>query len=149
MVDVSHKTATARLAIATALVRLDGETRALLLAGNLAKGEALAVARIAGIQAGKDTARLIPLCHPLSLSHLEVEFAAEGLDGIRITTKASTVAGTGVEREAMTAASVAALALYDMVKGRCRAAVVEQIRLLHKSGGKSGTWNATDVGGGA
>jgi cyclic pyranopterin phosphate synthase len=150
MVDVSHKPATARQAIATARIRLDAETRALLLAGKLEKGEAFAVARIAAIQAGKDTARLIPLCHPLPLSHLDVEFAAEGEASVRITTTARTVAGTGVEMEAMTAASVAALVLYDMTKARCRSAVVDDVRLLHKSGGKSGTWSApSHPGGGA
>ncbi|MBL8755623.1 MAG: cyclic pyranopterin monophosphate synthase MoaC [Planctomycetes bacterium] len=150
MVDVSHKPATVRVAVATARIRLDAETRALLLAGKLEKGEALAVARIAGIQAGKDTARLVPLCHPLALSHLDVEFAAEGEAAVRITTTARTVAGTGVEMEAMTAASVAALVLYDMTKARCRGAVVDDVKLLHKSGGKSGVWNAPGhTGGGA
>jgi cyclic pyranopterin monophosphate synthase len=142
MVDVSAKPATARRAVAEAFVHLDAATRDLLLLGRLPKGEALAVARIAGIQAAKDTARLVPLCHPLPLSHVAVEFAAEGTERVRIVAETATVAGTGVEMEAMTAAMVAALTVYDMVKARCRGAVIENVRLLHKSGGKSGTWNA-------
>ncbi len=146
MVDVSQKPATARRAVAHALVRLDAATRDLLLAGQLPKGEALAVARVAGIQAAKDTARLIPLCHSLPLSHVVVDFAAEGDACVRIVASAATVASTGVEMEAMTAAAVAALTVYDMVKGRCRGACIEAVRLVHKSGGKSGTWNAPDDG---
>ncbi len=142
MVDVSHKAASARRAIAHALVELDPATRELLLAGRLPKGEALAVARVAGIQAAKDTARLIPLCHPLALSHVAVEFEPAGGGAVRIVAEAATVAATGVEMEAMTAAAVAALAVYDMVKGRCRAARITEVRLVHKSGGKSGTWDA-------
>lgn len=147
MVDVSAKPATARVAIAEARVELDAETRELLLAGRLPKGEGLAVARIAGIQAAKDTARLLPLCHPLPLSHVAVEFAVAGPAGLRIEAVARTVANTGVEMEAMTAAAVAALAIYDLVKGRCRAAAITGVRLLHKSGGKSGTWTAAGYAG--
>lgn len=146
MVDVSHKAATARRAVAEAVLRMDGPTRALLMAGQLPKGEALAVARIAGIQAAKDTARLIPLCHPLPLSQVAVEFAADGEDAVRITAEARTTGPTGVEMEALVAASLAGLALYDMVKGRCRGAVLEHVRLLHKSGGKSGDWHAPGAG---
>lgn len=146
MVDVSGKPASARRAVAEALVRLDADTRALLFAGQLPKGEALAVARVAGIQAAKDTARLIPLCHPLPMSHVAVEFAPLGDDAVRITCEAATVAGTGVEMEAMTGAAVAALTVYDMVKARCRGAVVEALRLLHKSGGKSGVYDAPPAG---
>ena len=146
MVDVSGKAATARRAVAHSVLRVDAPTRELLWAGRLPKGEALAVARIAGIQAAKDTARLIPLCHPLPLSHVAIEFAPEGDDAVAITASAATVAGTGVEMEAMTAAAVAALVLYDMVKSRCRSACVEHVRLLHKSGGKSGTWDAGPAG---
>lgn len=142
MVDVSGKAATARRAVAHALLRVDAPTRELLWSGRLPKGEALAVARIAGMQAAKETARLIPLCHSLALSHVAVDFAPHGDDAVAITATAATVAGTGVEMEAMTAAAVAALALYDMVKSRCRGAAVEHVRLLHKSGGKSGTWDA-------
>jgi cyclic pyranopterin phosphate synthase len=142
MVDVSQKSTTARRAVASARLRLDPATRHLLLAGQLPKGEALAVARIAGIQAAKDTARLIPLCHPLALSHVGIEFLPEGEDSIVVTASAATQGPTGVEMEAMIAASLAALTIYDMVKARCRAAVVESVRLLHKSGGKSGTFDA-------
>jgi len=142
MVDVSQKPTTVRRAVATARVRLDAETRALLLAGALPKGEVLATARIAGIQAAKETSRLIPLCHPLPLSFVGVEFAPEGDDALRLTAEARTSGPTGVEMEAMVAASVAGLCVYDMVKARCRSASLEDVRLLHKSGGKSGEWNA-------
>jgi cyclic pyranopterin phosphate synthase len=142
MVDVSAKAPTARRAIAHAELRLDASTRELLFAGLLPKGEALAVARIAGIQAAKETSRLIPLCHPLPLSHVAIDFAPLGEAGVRVIAETATVAGTGVEMEAMTAAAVAALTVYDMVKGRCRGATIEQVRLVHKSGGKSGTWEA-------
>ena len=103
--------------------------------------EALAVARVAGIQAAKETSRLIPLCHPLALSHASVDFAPSGEAAVRVTAEARTVAGTGVEMEAMAAASVAALTIYDMTKARCRAAVIDGVRLMHKSGGKSGTFD--------
>ena len=142
MVDVSVKPATARRAVAHALLRVDAATRDLIWSGGLPKGDAIAVARIAGIQAAKDTARLLPLCHPLPLGHVAVDFEPSGADAVAITATATTVAGTGVEMEAMTAAAVAALALYDMVKSRCRGALIEHVRLLHKSGGKSGTWES-------
>jgi cyclic pyranopterin monophosphate synthase len=141
MVDVSQKPASMRTARAAATVRMTAAVRRQLLAGELPKGEALAVARIAGIQAAKDTARLIPLCHPLPLSHVAVDFAADGDDGVAIVAEARTTAGTGVEMEAMTAAAVAALAVYDMVKGLCRGAAIERLELRHKSGGKSGSWD--------
>jgi cyclic pyranopterin phosphate synthase len=141
MVDVSQKPPTARLARARALVRLTPELRQRVLTGQLPKGEALAVARIAGIQAAKDTARLVPLCHPLPLTHVAVDFAPEGDDAIAITTEARTTAPTGVEMEAMTAAAVAALALYDLVKALHRGAAIERLELLHKDGGRSGAWS--------
>lgn len=140
MVDVGQKPASARRAVAEARIQLDEETCALLFQGALPKGEALAVARVAGIQAAKETARLIPLCHGIALSHCAVTFDRLGGGAVRVEATASTVAGTGVEMEAMTAASVAALTLYDMTKARCRAAVIDGVRLLHKSGGKSGTF---------
>ncbi len=140
MVDVSAKAETARRAVAEAVIRLDPGTREALFAGTLPKGDALAVARIAGIQAAKETARLVPLCHPLPLSHVGVEIVPHETDAVRVETSAATVAGTGVEMEAMTAAAVAALAIYDLVKARCRGACIERVRLLHKSGGKSGLW---------
>ena len=145
MVDVGDKPSTERRAVAEASVRLDPETCELLFAGKLPKGEALAVARVAGIQAAKETSRLIPLCHTLALSHVGVEFERRGADLVRIEAEASTVAGTGVEMEAMAAASVAALTVYDMTKARCRAAVIERVQLLHKSGGKSGTFERDAV----
>jgi cyclic pyranopterin monophosphate synthase len=142
MVDVGAKPATARRAVAEAIVRLDAPTRELLLAGRLPKGEALAVARVAGIQAAKDTPRLIPLCHALALSRVAIDFVPVGDDAVQVTCEAATVAATGVEMEAMTGAAVAALTIYDMVKARCRGAVVASLRLLHKSGGKSGVFDA-------
>ncbi|MCC6669817.1 MAG: cyclic pyranopterin monophosphate synthase MoaC [Planctomycetes bacterium] len=145
MVDVSAKAPTVRLARAEALVEMRPEVRARVLAGGLAKGEALAVARIAGIQAAKDTARLIPLCHPLPLSDVQVELGPSGEQAVRIVAEVRCVASTGVEMEAMTAASVAALALYDMVKGVDRGARIAAVQLLHKSGGKSGTWERTEA----
>lgn len=148
MVDVGDKALTKRRAVAEAVIRLDATTCGLLFAGKLPKGEALAVARVAGIQAAKETSRLIPLCHSLALSHAGVEFAPHGDDAVRITAEAATVSGTGVEMEAMAAASIAALTVYDMVKARCRAAVIETVQLVHKSGGKSGTFDRqTDTGG--
>lgn len=141
MVDVGAKDLTARRAVAEARIQLDEPTCALLFQGALPKGEALAVARVAGIQAAKETARLIPLCHGLSLSHCAVTFEQLSGGAVRVEAEASTVAGTGVEMEAMTAASVAALTLYDMTKARCRAAVIDGLRLLHKSGGKTGTYD--------
>jgi len=147
MVDVGSKPATARRAVAEAVIRLDPETCERLFTGQLPKGEALAVARIAGIQAAKETSRMIPLCHPLALSHCGVSFEPHGDDAVRIEAEAATVAGTGVEMEAMAAASVAALTVYDMTKARCRAAVIENVRLLHKSGGKSGTFELRGEGG--
>ncbi|MGC6489116.1 MAG: cyclic pyranopterin monophosphate synthase MoaC [Planctomycetota bacterium] len=140
MVDVGDKAQTARRAVAEARIELDPETCDLLFQGALPKGEALAVARVAGIQAAKETARLIPLCHGLALSHCAVAFERLGPSAVRVEAEASTVAGTGVEMEAMTAASVAALTIYDMTKARCRGAVIDGVCLLHKSGGKSGTY---------
>lgn len=144
MVDVGAKPNTARVARAEALVRLGKTALAAVLTGGLAKGEALAVARLAGIQAGKATASLIPLCHPLALSALVVDLEPVGDDALRIVAEARCFGPTGVEMEAMTAASVAALALYDMCKAVERGITIEHVRLLHKSGGKSGDWNRQD-----
>jgi len=142
MVDVSGKAATRRVARAEAVFRLDPGVRRQLLAGELQKGDALTVARVAAIQAAKATARLIPLCHQLALSRVGVDFEAIDDDGVVVTAEAVTTGPTGVEMEAMTAAAVAALTLYDMVKSGCRGASIERVRLLHKSGGKSGTFEA-------
>lgn len=141
MVDVGHKAVTQRVAVAEAVLRMAPEVAALLFQGNLPKGEAIAVARVAGIQAAKATSQLIPLCHPLPLSRVVLEFTAAGTDCVRIQAECRTQGVTGVEMEALTAASVAALTLYDMVKGLCRGAVIERVQLLHKSGGKTGEWS--------
>ena len=145
MVDVGSKPDTVRIARAEALVRLGKPALAALLAGKIAKGEALAVARLAGIMAAKDTARLIPLCHPLMVSAIRVDLAAQGKDAILVTTEARCLGPTGVEMEAMTAASVAALTLYDMCKALERGITIEHVRLTFKSGGASGTWNREDA----
>jgi cyclic pyranopterin phosphate synthase len=123
-----------------ALVRVTPDLRERLLQGRLPKGEALAVARIAGIQAAKETSRLIPLCHPLSLSHVAVDFEPEGSDSLEVRAEVRTVGPTGVEMEALTAAAVAALTIYDMVKALHRGAAIERLQLVHKSGGSSGVF---------
>lgn len=143
MVDVSAKPATVRVARAEALVLLTREVCDLVLAGRLAKGDAVAVARIAGIQAAKETARLVPLCHPVALSAVTVEIERSGSRELRVCAEARTSGPTGVEMEAMGAAAVAALTLYDMAKALCRGAEIRHVRLLHKSGGASGTWERT------
>jgi cyclic pyranopterin phosphate synthase len=143
MVDVGAKTDTRRRAVAEALVRLAPETYALLVAGNLPKGDALSVAKVAGIQAAKSTHHLIPLCHPLPLTYVGVDFELlPEQSTVRITAEARCTGQTGVEMEALTAASVAALSLYDMCKAVQKDILIEGVRLLHKSGGKSGEYNA-------
>jgi cyclic pyranopterin monophosphate synthase len=145
MVDVSDKSATMREANAEAVIVLSEETFALVFAGKIKKGDVLATARIAGIMAAKKTSELIPLCHPLSLSHAGVEFTPLS-DGrsLRITASAKTTGQTGVEMEALTAAAVAALTVYDMIKAVDKSAVIQSVRLLTKSGGKSGTYKAPE-----
>ena len=143
MVDVGAKVETARSAVAEGRIRMTAEALDALMSGGGPKGDALATARIAGIMAAKQTGQLIPLCHPLGLESVTVEFARES-DGIRVTAAASLTGKTGVEMEAMTAASVALLTLYDMGKAIDRAMVIEGVRLLEKTGGKSGTWTAPD-----
>src|SRR4051795_1767065 len=139
MVDVSSKEITRRRAVARAFVRMAPETLAAVAAGDAPKGDVLAVARIAGIQAAKQTGTLIPLCHPLGLEHVDVRAQiAEG--GVAIEAEASLEGRTGVEMEAMVAASVAALTLYDMVKGIERGVTIEAVELIAKSGGRSGDW---------
>ncbi len=137
MVDVSAKPATRRSATARAFVRMSRETVRALKANP--KGNPLEVARIAGIQAAKRTAELIPLCHPLTLTHVGVEVSVSR-DGVRIEATAATMAQTGVEMEALTAASVAALTVYDMTKALDKGITVERVELVEKTGGKSGTW---------
>lgn len=140
MVDVSAKPATRRRALAEAIVRMQPAVLALLSAGQLAKGDAIAVARLAGVQAGKRTSEWIPLCHPVRLDDLRVDVAPVGPDRVRVEAEAVAVERTGVEMEALVAAAAAALALYDMVKGADRSAEVLGVRLLLKEGGKSGRW---------
>lgn len=141
MVDVSEKAVTARAATAQSVLRTRPDVLALIAEGDLPKGDALAVARIAGIMAAKQTSSLIPLCHPLPLSKVTVDFVPSG-DAVTVTATVKTTAVTGVEMEALTAASVAALTLYDMIKAVDKHAVVTDIRVLEKSGGKSGDWVA-------
>lgn len=142
MVDVGAKPATARTALAEARVRLPAAAAEALRTATLPKGDAFVTAQIAGIQAAKRTGELIPLCHPLPLSSVDVELAWVDATTVRIAARASTVAQTGVEMEAMVAASVAALTLYDMCKALDKGIIVEGVRLLEKSGGNSGTWRA-------
>ena len=141
MVDVGGKPVSDRRAVARAVVRMAPATAALVEAGDAPKGDVLGVARIAGIQAAKRTAELIPLCHTLPLSFVDVAAIVDAAAGtVTLTAEARTSGQTGVEMEAMTAASVAALTVYDMVKGVERGVSVEEVVLLEKSGGKSGTW---------
>jgi cyclic pyranopterin phosphate synthase len=139
MVDVSGKMETSRRAIAESFIRLSRETLNLLRKGRLPKGNALETARLAGIQAAKRTPDLIPLCHPLLLTHVNIE-AELGDKGVRFVATVSCKGSTGVEMEALTAASVAALTLYDMVKAVEKGAAIGKIQLLEKSGGKSGLY---------
>jgi cyclic pyranopterin monophosphate synthase len=141
MVDVSDKPDTARRARARAVVRVSPETAAKVRDGDAPKGDVIGVARIAGIQAAKRTSELIPLCHPLSLSYVGVEGTIDVQTGeIELIAEARTTGPTGVEMEALTAVSVAALTVYDMVKGVQRGAEIAEIALLEKSGGRSGHW---------
>ncbi|MET0772402.1 MAG: cyclic pyranopterin monophosphate synthase MoaC [Candidatus Limnocylindrales bacterium] len=141
MVDVSAKPATPRRAVAEALVRLAQETLSLVIDGSGPKGDVLLVAELAGVQAAKRTSDLIPLCHPIALTDVSVEITPDRTAGVlRIRAATATVSQTGVEMEALTAASVAALTVYDMVKGVDRTAEIASVRLLEKSGGKSGDW---------
>jgi cyclic pyranopterin phosphate synthase len=141
MVDVGAKPETARRAVARAVVRMAPATAAAVAAGDAPKGDVLGVARIAGIQAAKRTGELIPLCHPIGLDAVDVEAEIDAQAGtVTLTATASVTARTGVEMEAMTAAAVAALTVYDMVKGVERGVEIVSVALLEKSGGRSGTW---------
>jgi cyclic pyranopterin phosphate synthase len=143
MVDVGDKPVTDRKASAEALVVMHADTLRAALAGDAKKGDVRAVSEIAGVLAGKRTSELIPLCHPIALSSLVVDIAAdESLPGFRITARAHTTGRTGVEMEALTAASVAALTIYDMLKARDRAMRIEGVRVLEKRGGASGDYRA-------
>lgn len=139
MVDVSEKAATAREATAEGFVRMDAATLALALSGDAKKGDVRATAEIAGIMAAKKTSDLIPLCHPLALSKVEVR-VAPGEGGLSVTARVKTSGQTGVEMEALTAVSVACLTIYDMLKAADKGMTIETVRLLTKSGGKSGDW---------
>jgi cyclic pyranopterin phosphate synthase len=144
MVDVGGKPETQRTATASARVRMLPTTLALVRDRGLSKGDVLEVARLAGIMAAKRTADLIPLCHPLPLTAVRLDFAFEGDDALRIEATAEVVARTGVEMEALTAAAVAALTVYDMCKAVDRGMVVEAVRLEAKSGGRSGEFRRGD-----
>ena len=141
MVDVSDKASTVREAVAEGFLRMSAATLALALSGEGQKGDVRAVAEIAGVMAAKRTSDLIPMCHPLALSKVEVQVdAADG--GLAVTSRVKTMGPTGVEMEALTAVSVACLTLYDMLKAAERGMVIEAVRLVSKTGGKSGDWSA-------
>lgn len=143
MVDVAGKAVTRREAVAEGRIAMSAEAAAAIRAGSVAKGDVLATARIAGIMAAKKTAELIPLCHPLPLTRVAVDLAPDD-SGITVTATAATEGKTGVEMEALTAASVALLTLYDMAKALDKAMVISGVRLLSKTGGKSGDWTAPE-----
>lgn len=142
MVDVSAKDDTEREAVAEAYVVMKPETLALIQEGGLPKGDVLAVARVAGIMAAKRTHELIPMCHPLAITGVVVDLSPRGTDRLRIEARVKTSGKTGVEMEALTAASVAALTVYDMCKAVEKGMRIEGVRLLEKRGGKSGEWRA-------
>ena len=141
MVDVGGKAETSRSATATGRIRMSSQALAAVREGSGPKGDVLAVARVAGIMAAKKTGELIPLCHPLALDAVAVEFAFED-DAVRVTARASLTGRTGVEMEALTAAGLALLTVYDMAKALDKGMVIEGVRLLEKTGGKSGDWRA-------
>jgi cyclic pyranopterin monophosphate synthase len=145
MVDVSGKEDTARVALAEGRVAMASQTLALILSGDAKKGDVLGAARIAGIMAAKRTHELIPLCHPLLLSKVSVDIAPDpSLPGLRVRAEVKTRGQTGVEMEALTAVSIACLTIYDMAKAADRGMRIEGVRLLEKSGGKSGAWRAAE-----
>jgi cyclic pyranopterin monophosphate synthase len=146
MVDVGDKPVTHRVAVAGAFVEMAPETLEMIVAGTAPKGDVLATARIAGIMAAKRTSDLIPMCHPLGITHAAVELTAEHLPrhGVRIAATVETDGKTGIEMEALTAAAVAGLTLYDMCKAVDRGMVVSDVMLLRKEGGKSGLWTRED-----
>ncbi len=141
MVDVGAKPVSVREAVAECLVRMSPETVKAVREATLAKGDAIAVARVAGIMAAKRTPELIPLCHPLPISSVQLDFELRP-DGVRVESRARVSGQTGVEMEALTAAAIAGLTLIDMVKALEKGVYLENVRLLSKSGGKSGTWTA-------
>ena len=143
MVDVGGKAAAQRLAVAEGRIRIAPAALAAIRDGAVPKGDVLAAARIAGIMAAKKTAELIPLCHPLALDAVTVDFAIED-QGVKVTATASLTGKTGVEMEALTAASIALLTIYDMAKAIDKAMVIDAVRLIAKRGGKSGDWTAPE-----
>ncbi len=145
MVDVTDKPVSSRLAEAAGTVHMQAETLAMVARGDHKKGDVLGVARLAGIQAAKKCSDLIPLCHPLMLSSVKVEFAIDEADSaVHIRSRCKLAAQTGVEMEALTAVSVAALTIYDMCKAVDKGMCIDNIRLLSKSGGRSGDWQAQE-----
>ncbi len=148
MVDVGGKAETERVAVAAGSVKMQSQTLELIKSGNSAKGDVIGTARIAGIMAAKRTHELIPLCHPLLLSKIAVDIEAdEGLPGLHVVASVSLTGKTGVEMEALTAVSVACLTIYDMAKAADKGMIIQNIRLLRKTGGKSGNWSADATGG--
>ncbi|AIT78864.1 MULTISPECIES: cyclic pyranopterin monophosphate synthase MoaC [Novosphingobium] len=143
MVDVGAKAETQRLAIASGRITMSAEALAAIRAGDAPKGDVLGTARIAGIMAGKRTGDLIPMCHPLAIDAINVDFSFED-EAVRATATASLTGKTGVEMEAITAVSVALVTIYDMAKALDKGMVIGDIRLIEKRGGKSGTWRAED-----
>ena len=143
MIDVSGKAVTVRQAVATGTVSCSREVLDAVMSGNLPKGEALATARIAGIMGAKRTSELIPLCHPIPLDSAEITISRKSADSIEIRCLVRTAARTGVEMEALTGVSVAALSIYDMIKGVERGAVIGPIQLESKEGGRTGAWHRT------
>lgn len=145
MVDVTDKAVTSREALAQAVISMKPETLAMIIDGSHKKGDVLAVARIAGIQAAKKCADLIPLCHPLMLSSVKLDLAPdETAHCVRIEARCRLAGQTGVEMEALTAASIAALTIYDMCKAVDKGMVIGEVKLLEKSGGRSGDWRAAE-----
>jgi cyclic pyranopterin phosphate synthase len=149
MVDVGDKEVTVRTATAAGRIEVSAETLAAIREGGVAKGDVFSVARLAGIMGAKKTPDLIPLCHPLPLSSVAVELAEaeDGANAITITATCKVTARTGVEMEALTAVAVAALTVYDMCKAADKSMRIDDIRLVHKAGGRSGTYSASDEGG--
>ncbi len=141
MVDVGGKAETARVAVASGCIRMSAEALAAIRDGDVPKGDVLGAARIAGIMAAKKTADLIPLCHPLALDAVTVDFNFE-TNGVRVTATVSLTGRTGVEMEAMTATAISLLTIYDMAKAIDKGMIIEEVRLIEKRGGKSGTWKA-------
>ncbi|PPD04570.1 MAG: cyclic pyranopterin monophosphate synthase MoaC [Methylobacter sp.] len=145
MVDVGDKPATPRIAVAAGFITMRAETLLLITGGGHKKGDVLGIARIAGIMASKKTAELIPLCHPLALTHVDIELTPEPQNNrVSCRTTVKTSGQTGVEMEALTATQIALLTIYDMCKAADRGMVIDNVRLLRKSGGKSGDWHASE-----